>query len=209
MLSILGRNLMFNALAGTATASPIRFASLHTAPPGDTGLNEVSTLLGTAPFYGRVAVSFASAVSGVLPMLGALTFNVPPAVTVAFVGLWSDQVGGTFLGSAPIGSNNVYGAVTALIATNLLTCPGHGLMNGNAVILTPVAGASLPTPFQFDTLYYVINVTTDTFQLSASLAGPAVNLSADGRMAWQLVTLNAFVYQGTLTVAALTLSLES
>lgn len=53
-----------------------------------------------------------------------------------------------------------------------ITSAGHGLINGNGVItVAPVNGLSA------NTVYYVITATTDTFQLSATYGGAAVDLT--------------------------------
>ena len=83
-LTVATRNAMLNALT-------ITHASLHTADPGTTGINEVAG--GT---YARQAVTFAAASNGSRAMSNQPVFNVPASTTVAWVGLWNNT---TFLGS--------------------------------------------------------------------------------------------------------------
>jgi hypothetical protein len=58
----------------------------------------------------------------------------------------------------------------------VFTATAHGLTNGQRVI---ISGASLPTGITAGT-YFVRDVTTNTFRLSATKGGAAVALSADG-----------------------------
>lgn len=66
---------------------------------------------------------------------------------------------------------------TADNATDYLTDTDHGLENGDIVLLE---GDDLPNGLTENTVYYVINKTTNTFQLSTSSGGAAVDFSDDG-----------------------------
>ena len=57
------------------------------------------------------------------------------------------------------------GGVTFTAATNLVTKSGHGYSSGATVSFANVVNAN---PIQSSTTYYVINPTTNTFQLSSS-----------------------------------------
>lgn len=93
--SILGKNAMLNALGALAV-----FASLHTANPGDNGANEIS---GGSPAYIRKAMTWNAAGSGTMDDSGAArVFDVPASTTVAYVGFWSAESGGTFYGAADV-----------------------------------------------------------------------------------------------------------
>lgn len=67
---------------------------------------------------------------------------------------------------------------TADAGTDVLTSAGHGLSNGQIVRLDstsfPPGGLSLGTN------YYVINKTTDTFQLSLTSGGSAIDITTAG-----------------------------
>lgn len=66
--------------------------------------------------------------------------------------------------------------VTITIASpGVLTWNAHGMSNGTAVRLTTTG--SLPTGLTAGTTYYVVNAATNTFQLSATLGGTAINTS--------------------------------
>jgi hypothetical protein len=96
-----GKNVMLDALGAVAV-----YASLHTADPGDNGANEVS---GGDPAYARQGVTWNSAGSGTMDdsTSPAPEFNVPGSTTVAYVGFWSADSGGTFYGAAAV-DNEVF-----------------------------------------------------------------------------------------------------
>lgn len=62
--------------------------------------------------------------------------------------------------------------------TNTITIPNHGLTDGNRVrfYTTDI----LPAGIKDGNLYYIINATTNTFQISISLAGPVTTFTTVG-----------------------------
>jgi len=79
---------------------------------------------------------------------------------------------------------NTYGlgsatAFTADSSTDIFTDAAHGLSNGN-ILLLENSGGALPTGLSAGTVYYVISATTDTFQLSTTSGGSAVDISDNG-----------------------------
>ena len=74
----------------------------------------------------------------------------------------------------------VKAAATFANATDIITSNAHGLNNGDIVHFTNSGGA-LPAGISAVTNYYIINATTNTFQVSAAPASPtAVNFTGDG-----------------------------
>jgi hypothetical protein len=67
---------------------------------------------------------------------------------------------------------------TANATTNVLTSAGHNLHNGDPV--TVASTTTLPGGLSAGTTYYVISVTTDTFQLAATPGGSAIDLTTTG-----------------------------
>lgn len=66
--------------------------------------------------------------------------------------------------------------VTITIASpGVITWTGHGFSNGQAVAFTTTG--ALPTGLSANTTYYVVNATTNTFQVSATVGGAAINTS--------------------------------
>jgi len=68
-------------------------------------------------------------------------------------------------------------SVTFTDTGDLVTSAGHGFRNGDSVIFTNVTTTTGITAF---TLYYVINATTDTFQVSSAYGGSGLALTSDG-----------------------------
>lgn len=67
-------------------------------------------------------------------------------------------------------------AVTGVTSTDTFTKTAHGYANGNLVVLSALTGgAGLRTGYP----YFVIGVTTNTFQLSETSGGAAVDLGTD------------------------------
>lgn len=98
--SIDGKNAMLDALAALAV-----FVSLHDADPGDSGTNEIS---GGTPAYVRKAITWNAAAAGSLDSSNQPVLDVGAGKTVAFVGFWSAESGGTFYGSADV-TDEVFG----------------------------------------------------------------------------------------------------
>jgi hypothetical protein len=65
----------------------------------------------------------------------------------------------------------------------------------------PVAGESLPTGLSAATLYFVVGATTDSFQLSLTSGGAAVDISALGDLGWAKTIPETFASAGNLTIA--------
>jgi preprotein translocase subunit Sec61beta len=65
-------------------------------------------------------------------------------------------------------------AVTADITTNAITLAAHGFAAGNEVRF--VSG-TVPTGLVLNTTYFVINPTTNDFQLAATLGGSLIDLT--------------------------------
>lgn len=68
-------------------------------------------------------------------------------------------------------------SVTFTDTGDLVTSAGHGLSNGDTVIVSLLTST---TGITVDTRYFVISATADTFQLSTSYGGTAVALTTNG-----------------------------
>lgn len=196
-------NQGLDALNGGSPSSIIGFASLHSAY-STSGANE---LTGGSPAYARQAVTW-SAASGASKASASVAgaFNVPAGSTVAFVGLWSASSAGTFAGMGPNDAGTPFAFTATLASPGVFTAPGSSFANGNTVVVFPGAGATLPTGVTAGTVYYVVSASGTTFQLSATLGGSGINLSAAGAGIVQAVTPELFGAQGTFTLSSETLS---
>jgi hypothetical protein len=68
---------------------------------------------------------------------------------------------------------------TANSTTDILTATGHDFVNGVPVRFTNTGGA-LPGGIVADTDYFVVNVSGDNFQISATVGGAVVALTSNG-----------------------------
>lgn len=72
--------------------------------------------------------------------------------------------------------NGAQATVTMTIASpGVVTDTAHGFSNGQAVTIQTTG--ALPTGLTAGTWYYLVNKTTDTYQLSATVGGTAINTS--------------------------------
>lgn len=193
------------ALAGFASAAT--HISVHSAIPNSSGSNE---LTGGSPAYARKPVTWDTPSSGSLVNDGALSHNVPAAGTAMCYGFWTALSGGTYLGWAPLnGSPRGFGVCDATDVTNdTVTSNGHGLANDQRVFVTAVNGESLPTGLAAATLYYVVGVATNTFQVSTTQGGSAVNITAAGELFFQRIVPETYGSAGTLETPDAALALD-
>jgi hypothetical protein len=183
-LTIAAKNTMLNALT-------VDTASLHTAFPGLTGANEVT---GGSPAYARKAVTFAAAAGGSRALSAAVTFDVP-STTVRWFGFW---VSGTYVGYAANGGVQLLFQID--VTNNLVRSTAHGLTNGLKVAFF---NATVPTPLVEGTVYFVVNATTDTFQVSATSGGSAITLTGAGSgCALSTIIEDVYAAQGSHTLSA-------
>jgi len=181
-LTTAAKNSMLNALS-------IDTASLHTAFPGVTGANEVT---GGAPAYARKAVTFGVAAGGTRSLSASVTFDVP-ATTVRWFGFW---VSGSFVGYATNGGTQLLFQID--VTNNLVRSTAHGLTNGTKVSFF---NSTVPGGITEGNVYFVVNATADTFQVSTTLGGAAVTLSSTGSgCALSTIIEDVYAAQGTHTL---------
>jgi hypothetical protein len=193
---------MLDALAGGTPTSIVAFASLHTAYSA-TGTNELTA---GSPAYARKSITWNAASGGSKASSNSPVFDVPAGTTVAFVGLWSAGTSGTFAGMGPNGGATQF-AFTAAVSGNTFTVPGSSYTVGQAVVLFPGAGATLPTPYVAGTIYYVITASGTAITLSATSGGSVVAVTAAGAGIVQGITLETYGAQGTFTLSSDTLTI--
>lgn len=172
--------------------------SAHSGFPGGTGANEFS-----GGGYARPAVTFAAASGGTRLLSAATGITVPTGETVRWLGLWG---GGVFKGYAPnAGSPKEF---IASAATDTVTCPSHGYVDTNKIVFY---GDTVPAGLTEGTVYYVRDATADTFKVSASAGGAAIDLTSAGGSACVVSTITEEAYGGggTHTVNSWTLGLPN
>jgi len=193
--------------------------TLTTAPPTDTtpgtGTNAAATeATGGSPAYARIAVTWGTPASGSVSNTGALTFDVP-AGTYGFFTLWNASSGNTnnFRGYSVFGGatpKKGFGTVDSTnVTNNTITSNGHGLANADRVILFNVVGETIPAGITEGGAYFVVGTATDTFQISLTSGGAAVDLTGQGEVYFEKVVPEQFAGQGQITAAIGALVLDA
>lgn len=194
-------NAALDTLIGTAD-----FASLHSAYSAS-GANE---LTGGSPAYARQGIAWDSAASGQKLLTGTETFDVPAAGTVAWIGLWDEVTAGNFYGMVPnVGNTGAVAHPFTATTGDTVTSPGHALSNDQRVVFIASAG-TLPTGVTEGTMYWVIGVSGDTFQVSTTQGGAAVDLTAAGSgHVSRIIPEGPYGSQGTFNLTEITVALPS
>lgn len=208
-------NTMLDALDESATQITHVGIFTSAADPG-VGTNHTATeATGGSPAYARQAVTWAAASSGTKANSGSLTFDVP-AGTFAYFGLFNASTGNSsnFRGYIPFGGATAlkgFASIDTTLTNDQFFSVAHGMSDGDRVILYNVFAETIPSGVTEGTLYYVVSSATNTFKVSTTLGGGAVDLTAvqGGEIYWQRIVPEVFASQGQITVAASALVLDA
>jgi len=195
-IQVAGRNAAADGLAAVATHVGLLDAS-------------GTELTGGTPAYARKAVTWNAASAGIRTSVGALLFDVP-AVTVAFVGLYTAITAGTNLTMMPVqgATSSLPKACSYDTTGDIFTSVAHGLANGDRVIVSDVSSAGLQTSFDENTVYFVITSTANTFQLSLTSGGAAVTTTVSMNAFVTKCVPEVFAAQGQYNIAAAALAID-
>jgi hypothetical protein len=209
--------LMLDGLDESATAGIKYIGVLQVGDPG-VGTNFTGTeATGGSPAYARQSVTWAAAASEQKSNSGSLTFDVPAGTYSDFL-LMNTLTGNTssYLGHIPFGGASAlkgFASVDTTLTNDQFLSVAHGLSDGDRVRVRGVFSEALPTGTGLATgsLLYVVNSATNTFKLSTTLGGSAIDLTAigGGEIFWQRVVPEVFASQGQITVAAGALVLDA
>lgn len=207
------KNVMLDALDESATQ--VTHVGIHTLTDPGTGTTaNAGEATGGTPAYARQAVVWGAAAAEVKQNTGALTFDVP-AGTYAFFTLWNASTGNTtnYRGHIPFGGATPlrgFATVDPALANDALFSPGHGLANTDRVVVYNVLGTALATGLTEGTVYFVVGSAANSFQLSLTSGGAAVDITAlgGGELYFERVVPEVFASQGQITVAVGALSLD-
>ena len=170
--------------------------SLHNGHPGTDGLsNELS-----GGSYARQTCVLNAAAGGTRSLNADVAVPVP-ADTVIAIGFWDNNGGSmVFHGWAPNGpaSNNPQAAY-AEATSDEIRLDGHGLSDNDRVFIMPLADA-VPGGLSETVLYHVITSDADSFQVSLTQGGAAVDITADGDIVIQECIPEVYAQAGTHTV---------
>jgi hypothetical protein len=209
-MSAILTDVCVNAMLDSAVAGAPGTAlwlGLHTAL-GAAG----AEVTGGSPAYARKAITWNAAASRAKDIAAAQTFDVP-AATIRAVQLWSASTAGTSRAWLPAGSTarRAFSVIAGDLAGNTIQSPAHGLSAGQSVVFWATIGAALPTGLAEDTEYFVIaaGLTADVFEVSTTLGGSAVDITAIGDGDVQKFTPEVFAAQGTYQVSSFPISLPA
>jgi hypothetical protein len=179
-------------------------AMTHIGAYTDLGTTEV-----TGGSYARQAVTWTAASGAVRDNNAALNIPIPAGTTVVVGSIHSALTAGNLEAFFQIGST-LRGVGTVITAAgDAISSNGHGLANTNRVFVSAVAGEALPAGLSATTLYFVVGATTDTFQVSLTSGGAAVDITALGDLAWWRTVPETFSSAGTLQIATGSLDVDA
>lgn len=200
MFNTNGQNLLL------ASIDTINYVGIHDAIPDATGSDEVS---GGA--YARQSVIWTSAVAGVRDNQAQIVHEMPAGTTAVCYGFFDAVAAGNHYGHVLIGST-LSGAGTVDspgVTANAIQSAGHGLSNDDRVAVYAVLSEALPIGLAERVLYYVVGSTTDTYQVSLTQGGAAVDITAQGELWWQDCVPAVFGSAGQLQTAVGDLDLST
>lgn len=184
MLTTAFRDLVLNTLRGSTLTAFTGYAGLIVSITdfrAGTVTEASYTGYGTRPAITFDAPATTSPAGGrFIDNTSAVTFPQNTGSDQAQIGFgfWSAATGGTLYGIGFLDADPpIYG--TAAVS-DTITAYANGLANDQRVFVLAAPGAVIPTGLSENTAYYVISAATDTFQLSASSGGAAVNVTAGG-----------------------------
>lgn len=206
------RNAMLDAL--DESASQIVYIGVHTLTDPGTGATANSgEATGGSPAYARQTVTWGAAASGQKSNTNTIAIDVASG-TYGFLTYWTSSTGNTgtqYRGYAPInGSIKGFATVdSAGVTSDAIQSAAHGLVDNDRVMVYNVFAESLPAGLAEGTIYFVVSSTTDTFKVSLTQGGAAVNVTGQGELFFQKVIPETFGSQGQITIAAGALVLDA
>lgn len=210
------KNQMLDGLDEVA-ATPtilITHVGVHQLTDPGTGANYTGTeATGGSPAYARQAVVWGPASAGTKANTGALTFDVP-AGTYGFLTFFNASTGNTnnYRGYAPLnGSPKGFFSTDPVLTNDQFFSVAHGLVDTDRVMLFNVFSETLPTGAAEGTVYYVVASAANTFKVSLTSGGAAIDITAlgGGEGFFQRVVPETFGAQGQITVAIGALVLDA
>ena len=195
----MGLNANGAAAAAAGLSALVTHISVHSDVPDAAGSNEI-------PAVPRAAVAWTNT-AGLLTNTAQLVHAVPAAGVVKFYGLCGAASGGTFYGYVPRAgaaeSRTGFGTVDAAgVVANAIQSAAHGLANDMTVLVYNVLGEALPTGLTEGQVYFVVGAAANTFQLSLTQAGAAVDITAQGELYFARFAAHTFTLPGNLVTAA-------
>lgn len=170
-------------LGGSALGAPATwYVGLFTVMPNEDGTGGTEAAW---TGYARVAVTnnltnWPAYASGLKANGTDFTFAAAGSgpTTVVGYGLWdAASAGNLWFFGALVGAAKIFEADGT---TDVFNCPAHGFVLDDTVRLRASVGGTLPTGVTENTTYYARDITTDSFKLSATQGGAAINITTSG-----------------------------
>lgn len=202
-----------NATLTGGLGNLITHVGLHSFTDPGTGTNATAgEAAGGTPAYARLPVTWAAAAAGARSNSGALAFAAP-AGTYGFATFWNALTGnaGNYIGYAHLNGTKrgMFTVDAADVTANTITSAAHGLANGARLMVYNVFAEILPAGMVEGTIYYVVGATLDTFQISPTSGGAAVDLTGIGEGVFFDVIAETFGVDGTLNLGVGALVLDA
>lgn len=138
---------------------------------------EIRAVSGGPAVSDRVAIAIGAASGGDRLSTADAEPLVNADVTARFGVLFDLASGGTEQFETPLGSD---GYKVGNVVADTFRIVGHGLANDDKIMLYGVNGQAVPAGITQASVYYVIGVSGDTFQISLTQGGAAVTGITDG-----------------------------
>jgi hypothetical protein len=158
--------------------------------------------------YARQSITWGAAASGARGASAQITIPIPASTTVVAVGVWDALTAGTLQMFNQIGST-ANGVATVATTGDLFTTIGHGLSADDRVFFTAPGGQpgpTVPAGLSANTIYFVraTGLTANAFTVATTSGGAAVDVTADGEVAWFKTVPQTFSVAGNLILPATT-----
>lgn len=127
----------------------------------------------TGGSYARQTLTVNSAVAGPVANTGQCVYATMPAADILGGEVWDSAGTPVRLYFGPL----LGAAYTVVGSTDVFTSVGHGMIDGTKVAFAPGQAPAGASP---NTVYFVVNSAADTFKISATVGGGALNITADG-----------------------------
>lgn len=173
----------------------------HAGAYQDLGVTE-----STGGSYARQAITWAAASGGTRTNSAQLSIPIAAGQTIQSVGVWDASTAGNSQGFWQIGST-VAGVGTATASTDVIASFAHGVTTDDRVFFTgPVGQGTVPAGLSATTLYFVraTGLTADAFTVATTSGGAAVNITADGEVAFYKTVPQTFSIAGNLILPVTT-----
>lgn len=121
-------------------------------------------------------------------------------VTVTAVGVFDAAQDGNMTRWADLEGTEKIG--TAIASTDTITSPAHGFNNNDILVVRTVLNATFPSGITDGTSYYVVNKSTDDYQLSLTLGGAAIDITGSGAITAAVVGSKGVTNTKVFAIAA-------